>query len=542
MNWRPNSKPQEAFLSLPDSIFEALYGGQAGGGKSEILLYLPIVRQFYQYPKFKGIILRRTLPELKRELIPRAEVDGIYKACGAVFNSQDKYFKFPSGAIMMFGHAENEADVRIYDTAQFNYIAFDECTSFTTYQYDFLTFSRCRSADSNLPAFVRAGTNPGGISHNYFRKRFVEPDRNGGKIVNETRVVNGRTIQTKLIFIRSRAQDNIDLMKNDPTYTDRLQLLPEAERIAKAEGDWWIYSGQVFEDFRAAKLSSEPENALHICDPFVIPDFWPRVLSIDWGYAAMTHALWAAINPLPTEQFPAKIYLYREYAAKKQKISEWATNLKSLSHGENIKDIVLDPSAFGHRGDEKTIAEQFADSFGREARRADNDRISGKLLIQEYLRWQQRANKLTPQGEYNQEVAMRIRRISGEAGVDDYRNSFLVATDEQFLPKLKIFSTCKVLIDTIPLCNYDKTNVEDVSEFEGDDPYDNLRYNLKACQNFLSSGSVVAMQEADRVRIIDKFKETRNATAFYMNMNDLESREARSNRPVRRSYARRRSG
>ena len=77
MNWRPNSKPQEDFLAIPDEVREGLYGGQAGGGKSEVLLYLPLTRQFHQYPKFKGIILRRTLPELKRELIPRAEVDGL---------------------------------------------------------------------------------------------------------------------------------------------------------------------------------------------------------------------------------------------------------------------------------------------------------------------------------------------------------------------------------------------------------------------------------------------------------------------------------
>lgn len=535
MNWRPNSKPQEDFLAIPDEVREGLYGGQAGGGKSEVLLYLPLTRQFHQYPKFKGIILRRTLPELKRELIPRAEVDGLYKACGANWNAQDKYFKFPSGALMMFGHVENEKDVSIYDTAQFNYIAFDEATSFTPYQYDFLTFSRCRSADGNLPAFTRAGTNPGGVSHNYFRKRFVEPFRDGGKIINETRFINGRYVSTKLIFIRARAQDNIDLMRNDPNYLNNLQFLPEAERIAKAEGDWWIYSGLVFDDFRAVRLPSEPENACHVIEPFKIPDYWPRVLSIDWGYSAMTHALWAAINPLPNAVAPAKIYFYREYAAKKQKISEWATNLKILSHGENIRDVVLDPSAFGNRGDERTIAEQFADSFGREARRADNDRIGGKLLVQEYLRWNTR-NNIVPIGQYDHAIAMEIYRISGDEGVEKYRKSFLHQESEDFLPKMQIFNTLPVLIDVFSDCIYDKNNVEDVAEFGGDDPYDNLRYNLKACQNLLNTGQKTHQLEAERTEILNHLAVSNNQTAFYMNMQNFERRELRAARPIARRH------
>jgi len=378
--WRPTSK-QEEFLSLPDSIFEALFGGQAGGGKSEVLLNLPLTREFYSAPRFKGLILRRTLPELEREIILRSQSDGLYKACGGDYQDQKKRWKFPSGAIVQFGHLEHETDVKIYDTAEYNYIGWDEVTSFTPYMYEYLTFSRCRTSDENLPTIVRSGTNPGGVSHNYFRKRFVEPFREGGKLIKEFRTINSRITETKLIFIKSRATDNDYLMKSDPGYLDRMQRLPEAERIAKAEGDWWIYSGQVFEDFRETKLSSEASNALHVIPSFQIPYFWPKVLSIDWGYSAMTHAIFSAINPLPSEAFPAKVYIYKEYAAKKEKISLWASNLKVMAYGEDLRDVVLDPSAFGIRGDEKTIAEQFADSFGREARRADNDRIGGKLLV-----------------------------------------------------------------------------------------------------------------------------------------------------------------
>lgn len=538
--WRPTSK-QEEFLSLPDSIFEALFGGQAGGGKSEVLLNLPLTREFYSAPRFKGLILRRTLPELEREIILRSQSDGLYKACGGDYQDQKKRWKFPSGAIVQFGHLEHETDVKIYDTAEYNYIGWDEVTSFTPYMYEYLTFSRCRTSDENLPTIVRSGTNPGGVSHNYFRKRFVEPFREGGKLIKEFRTINSRTTETKLIFIKSRATDNDYLMKSDPGYLDRMQRLPEAERIAKAEGDWWIYSGQVFEDFRETKLSSEASNALHVIPSFQIPYFWPKVLSIDWGYSAMTHAIFSAINPLPSEAFPAKVYIYKEYAAKKEKISLWASNLKVMAYGEDLRDVVLDPSAFGIRGDEKTIAEQFADSFGREARRADNDRIGGKLLVQEYLRWKYNEKRQLPTGRYDHDVALRIRRTHGEEGLREYERTFLLDEDEGFLPKLQIFDTCKELINCLPLCIYNKNKVEDVEEFDGDDPYDNLRYNLKACQNLLVTGTSSALQEEQRVQVLNALAKTQNMTAFYMNMNNLESKERRSNQPIsRRRYGSRR--
>ena len=540
-SWKPTAR-QETFLSLPDEIFEALYGGQAGGGKSEVILQLPLVREFYQHPRFKGIIFRRTLPELEREIILRSQTDGFYKACGGGYQDQKKRWRFPSGAIIQFGHLEHESDVKIYDTAQYNYMAFDEVTSFTPYQYEYLSFSRCRSSDQNLPAIVRSGTNPGGISHNYFRKRFVEPCREGNKIIRETSTINGRSTEKKLIFIKSKASDNEYLMRADPGYLDRMQGLPEADRIAKAEGDWWIYSGQVFDDFRENRLPTEPENAYHVIpveNQFTIPYFWPRILSIDWGYDAMTHALFWAINPLPNKDFKAKIYVYREYAARKEKISTWAGNLRNLSHGEDIRDIVLDPSAYGHRGDEKTIDEQFADSFGRAARRADNDRIGGKLLIQEYLRWKSNGPRSIPKQGYDSEIAFRIRHTGGEEALREYEKTFLVEEDEGYLPKLMIFDNCKELINALPLCIYDKDHTEDVAEFKGDDPYDNFRYGLKACQYFLDSGKERSGIEATRAQVLNSYKETGNATNFYMNMEKLERKETKLSMPINRRRRRR---
>ena len=554
-SWEP-TKRQESFISLPDTVFEGLYGGAAGGGKTECLLMLPLCKKdkqgkpVYEHQRFKALYLRRTFPELDREVIPRSKE--FYPHTGAVYQDQKKRWLWPSGAILQFGHCENEKDVYNYDTTEYNFILWDEATSFTPYQYEYLSFSRCRTSSPDLPSFVRAGTNPGNIGHSYFRKRFVAPARSGNVILRETRVINEKPQVLLRIFIPSKVQDNPHLMKSDPGYVDRLNRLPEKDRAAKADGDWWAYTGQVFDDFREFHLDSEPANALHVIPPFLIPEYWPRVLSIDWGYSALTVAGWYAINPVPDKVHPAKIYKYREYTALKTKISTWASDIARLSQGERLSDVVLDPSAWGNRGEEETIDQQFKHYSGLTPRKADNDRIGGKLLLQEYLRWVPKPPRFIPPEGYDQSRALEIYRKEGPAGLDAYEAAFRPETPEEFLPKLQIFNTCKETIRVLPLCIYkkdkakqateefDEGNSEDVEEFRGDDAYDETRYGIKGCQYYLESGKA----ENERVRQVAKIcseveqpnPSPSQVTTFYMRMANLEKKTARKALPVRRFH------
>src|SRR5690242_16322545 len=97
LEFKPHKK-QESFLSIPDSIFEAMYGGAAGGGKSDILVMLPLLRRFHESPYFKGIIFRRTYPELESEIIARSRK--WYPHFGGVYHEEKRRWTFPSGAIM----------------------------------------------------------------------------------------------------------------------------------------------------------------------------------------------------------------------------------------------------------------------------------------------------------------------------------------------------------------------------------------------------------------------------------------------------------
>ena len=299
---------QQEFVKIPFSVREAWYGGAAGGGKTEVLILLPLVYQFHEHPLYRGILLRRNLTQLESEIVTRSHE--YYPSFGAVYNETKKVWKFPRGARQRFGAADKESDIRKFDSDEYNLISYDEATHFSGFQYSYFVNTRLRTKSPDLPAIARSGTNPGNIGHNYFKNRFVKPDKNGGKILIDH-------LGLKRIFIPAKITDNKELLERNPEYVRALESLPEAEKRAKLLGDWDTYEGQVFKEFRLEPLSDEPSNARHVIEPFDIPSWWPRFIGIDWGYAAYTVIYWAALSPA------GRVYVYREYAYKEKKIVDY---------------------------------------------------------------------------------------------------------------------------------------------------------------------------------------------------------------------------
>ena len=522
--WRPFPR-QEKFLQLPFSVFEAFFGGAVGGGKSELLVLIPVLYGWHKNPRFRGIIFRRTIPQLKESLIPRSEE--IYTALGAVYNAQDHIWKFPSGATVKFSHLESESDARSHDTAEFHYAAFDELTHFEEFEYTYIAASRVRSTDPELPAVVRSASNPGNIGHGWVRSLFVEPDPLGE---GDTLIFDENT-QTYRAFVRAHLTDNLYWEKYDPNYKNRLRRLPPHEYKAKVEGDWWVFAGQVFSEFRIHRIAGEPEHALHVLgrdQVFEIPSWWPRIISVDWGGTnpdrkAKTCVGWYAIAPRQ------RVYKYREYTTN-EKIAVWASDVARLSSGEPIRRVVLDPSAWAQRGDQNTLAQQFIKSSGfRLVQKADNDRLGGKALLHEYLRWSPRPARYIPPEGYSQELALRIFRIHGTKGLNEYKQMFAPEPPEGKLPKLLFFPTCAATIDVLPKCVYNDPgkvgkNPEDVKEFDGDDAYDETRYGIKACDEFLETDDDESIERESIGKIVAKLETTGDQTTYYRAMEAHEKR------------------
>lgn len=452
-------------------------------------------------------MFRRTFPELEQELIPRSR--DFFEPMGGKYNETKHRWTFPSGATFAFSYMERMQDAYAHKSAEYQYIAFEQLEEFEKPLYDYLVFSRRRSSIPNLKAIARSAANPGGIGTHWIRDRFIEPCKEGGKIL-----VNSVT-KMKRIFIPAKGSDNPFI---DPEYMTSLKELPESQRKALLDGDWYALVGQAFPEFRTYKYHEEPENALHVIPPFDIPHYWPKLLAIDWGYSAKTAALWGAISP------DNRLFIYRGYSAKKTKISQWATEIKKLSAlDENLKTPILDPSAWAQRGDEKTIAEQFSDHFGEFPEKADNDRIGGKVLFHDLLRWNQKTN-YKPDEKFSIEKFNSLLRIRGLEVAKMYEQSYLPIEEEKNLPRLQIFNipSTKELQDTIPILQLDEKRPEDIEEFDGDDFWDCVRYLIKGYEKYVSE-SAEKQEKYERVARLYKELETSNdQRSFQMKMEVLE--------------------
>lgn len=522
--WRPN-KPQETFLSLPTTIKEAILGGGAGTGKTDILLIYGLVRKWHENPGFKQVFMRRTFPELRNEIIPRSRQ--IYPKFGATLNKSDMAWTFPSpdqyggrgmtnaGAMIFLGQCEDEEDVHKYDSMEINLYTPDEITSYTLWIYLYIGFTRVRTSDPSLPAIVRGAGMPGGIGHTWVYKRHVKPYPKGGAIL----IGKGGN---KRVYIHTTLEDNKEHI--DPGYKKSLEGLPEAEKRAKLYGDWNAYAGQVFDEFRDRKIEEEPENALHVIESFEIPAWWPRIVIGDWGFRAMTWIGFAAISP------NKRIYIYRELHWVKTKIEEWAPYVKEFIDTENPRLVKFCKSAGQDRGQEHTIEQQISDALDRSIELTANSpgsRVAGKQLIHEYMRWKPKpVIAREAKDYYDDNKAMHILRNQGMIAYKSYIESFDEPEPETNIPKLQIFKGCTVLIEAIKACSYDKKKVEDIAEFSGDDPIDGLRYLVDAAEQYFEEAADEFEIIQKREALLAKVQQDQNWTAFYMNARAIEAAEA----------------
>ena len=161
---------QEAFLRL--TCLEAFYGGAAGGGKSDALLMGAL--EYVHVPGHAALLLRRTYADLALPGAIMERSHGWLQGTGATWNGTDKRWTFPSGATLTFGYLDTEKDKFRYASAEFQFIGFDEVTQFPEGWYRFL-LSRLRGpVGLGVPMRARSAGNPGGIGHQWVKKRFVD--------------------------------------------------------------------------------------------------------------------------------------------------------------------------------------------------------------------------------------------------------------------------------------------------------------------------------------------------------------------------------
>ena len=406
--FKPNNGPQTDFLAAPER--DVLYGGAAGGGKSYAMLIDPL--RYAHRAAHKALILRRSMPELRelidksRELYPKAFP-------GCKYKEVEKLWNFPSGAKVEFGFLERDADVYRYQGQAYSWIGFDEITHLPTeFGWNYLA-SRLRTTDPEITPYMRCTANPGGVGATWVKKRYVDPHPPNESFTGEDNLTRK--------FIPARLDDN-PYLAEDGRYEEMLKALPPTQRRQLLEGNWDVNEGAAFTEF---------EHDVHVITPFEIPLTWERTKGIDYGYASESSCIWGTIDPSDNT-----LIIYRELYQK---------GLTGVDLGDKITQMelsdpysvqgVLDTAAWARTGTTgPTVGESLVRS-GHKLRRADKNRIQGKIQIHEYLKVQQ----------------------SGR-------------------PRLQIFNTCPNLIRELQSIPLDKSNPEDVDTHAPDHAYDALRY------------------------------------------------------------------
>ena len=380
--WRPHPGPQTTFLK--SAAYEVLYGGQAGGGKSDALVFGGL-RQI-DHPAYKALLLRRTFPEL-RELIDRSMM--VFPQAGGVWNQVDHRWTFPSGATYQFGYCGTYAEVMQYQGQQYTWIGFDEIGQLQEERIWQYLMSRNRAAAPGLVRMMRASANPGGAGHQWIKRRFISrcpPDGTPVEVEldNAAPGSQARPARITRAFVKASLQDNPALMSSDPDYEMRLRLLPDLEFKWLALGDWDAGAGLGLQELQRDK---------HLIGSFEpVPSHWTIFGAFDWGYE---HPFSFGIFACDDAGY---VFLLDAIAGRQLQPPDIVLRIMDRLEALGVGRARIRYVAAGHdcwadhraRGERvPTIAEEFA-RLGVPLRKANISRISGVQNIRRYLRWKVR--------------------------------------------------------------------------------------------------------------------------------------------------------
>lgn len=281
--WEPQAGPQTALLSCP--VFEVLFGGARGGGKTDGMLGDWASHADMYGQDAIGLMVRRTQVELS-ETIERSRQ--LYTPLGWTYAEQKKQWTAPNGARLKFAYLENDKDADSYQGHSYTRVYVEEMGNFPREAPVLKLMATLRSA-KGVPTGFRATANPGGVGHQWVKARYISHAPKGWTITkhNYKNPFNGETVTRDRIYIPSRLSDNQLLMQNDPHYVANLQMQGNPELVkAWLDGNWDIVAGTAFENLN---------RDTHIIRSFSIPEHWTKFTSLDWGTAKPYSVGWYAV-------------------------------------------------------------------------------------------------------------------------------------------------------------------------------------------------------------------------------------------------------
>ncbi len=419
LGFTPNPGPQSTFLNLPDTDLDVLYGGAAGGSKSTSLLMYAL-RACVRHPGLQAFWFRRSFPELEQSVLRMLARYGNARELGASYNGSTHELRFRNGSVLTFSHAKNLVEATALQSAEINLLLIDERTTIPPDVIDML-YTRVRSGVVGVPCLgIRSATNPGGIGHSRVKTEYVDATDRGANVITDAM---GRIRR----FIQARLSDTPQL---GPEYAAALGGSDPQLRKAFLDGDWDVFKGQVFSEWRHDR---------HVVPRFEIPVEWIRRAGIDYGYAAPWAVIWGASDT------DGRVWLYGQEYDTQVGERDQAKRILAREAGGPAVRRAADPAMWAKVGTALPVASAYAIE-GCGLVKADNDRIVGWARLHTFLK---------------DGPACPVHR---EQGWDS-------------CPMLHVLDgTCPDLVRTLPALPYDKHKVEDVDTDAEDHIADALRY------------------------------------------------------------------
>lgn len=417
----PNPKQKLAFLENHRYVG---YGGARGGGKSWFVRWKAVL-MCLKYPGIKILITRKTYRELlNNHIVPLISLlNGI-----APYNKSDKRFTFPNGSSIWFGYCANDSDLGQYQGAEYDIWFSDEAGQFL--ENWITSIDACVRGANDFPKRTYFTLNPGGPSHGYFKRLFID------------RRFNPEEHPEDYAFIQAKVRDNKALMDMQPEYLRSLEKLPPKIREAWLEGSWDVYQGQFFEDFIDSKEHYMDRQYTHVIEPFEIPKGWKIYRSFDWGYNKPFSCGWWAVD------FDGIVYRILELYG--------CTDIPN----EGVK---------------WTPPQVFAEIHKIET---EHRWLAGKHIIgiADPAIWDAETGESIADTAAKHQVYFTPgdnKRIPGWMQVH-YRLAF----DGNGFPMMYVFRNCQAFIRTIPILQYDDHRPEDLNTEGEDHVADEVRYFL----------------------------------------------------------------
>ena len=437
MVWSPQPGPQTYLLQCP--VEDVLFGGAAGGGKSDGLIGDFLYHAIEHKNAARGILFRKTNPQLE-ELISRSKV--IYGPLDWKWRERDKTWESPEGAQLKMRYLQHDDDWTNYWGHQYTWQGYDEAGLWATAEPMDKLRARLRSAQG-VPCKLRLTANPGGVGHGWIKSRYIDPAPPLTPFRCEVATdEQGKKYYVERVYIPSRLSDNRILVENDPTYISKLYASGDRDQIrAWVHGEWDVAIGQFF---------TEWDYTRHIIPEREIPKSWTKFCAFDWGHKTPFCNLWIAVadgekslgDITPPE---GCLVVYREWYG---------------SSGHN-KGLELDPReiALGILSREmEKISYRVADY---QIFRTDNGPSIAEEMRRVGVYWKA-ADKERKAGWQQVKLRLRGKRYG----------------DPDWQPMLLIMDSCKSLIRTLPLMQHDDKDPDDVMKHKGveDHAPETLRY------------------------------------------------------------------